>query len=425
MNDKALAKIEADPEVAVAKWRENSALMETVREAVFPGANDAELALFLHDCQRQGCHPLDRMIHPTTYTDQRSGKRKYVAVTSIDLMRSRAAESGEYAGSDEPDYGPEVESRDQANKNYKHPEWCRVTVHRIVQGQRYSFTHKAWWSEYYPGDARGAMWRKMPHNQLGKCCEAAALRKGFPRELGRVFVEGERIEDEQPDFRDIAKQEEREPVAEVRGAVDAAGAAPVPEKDWRKEFAALARANGYSAKRGLTQLVNVLRSEHGLAPIQWAQVEAMEQATWKDYYERCAKRGWPRPSAEAPAGPEPDAPPANTSHAEVLPDDVPPPDDAPDYGDAAEPPDPEGEALLNAYHDLEVAANRLTGVVGVTVLKEHPAGSGKHWIVFKPVLLAGTPLKVWEAGGPTLGVRQMQNLTRALVDEAQKRDRTR
>ena len=213
--------------------------------------------------------------------------------------------------------------------------------------------------------------------------------------------------------------------AEVQDAVDAAGAAPVPDKDWRKEFAGLARTNGYSAKRGLTQLINVLRREHGLAPIQWAQVEQIDQVTWKDYYERCAKRGWPKPTAETSAGPEPDAPPADTSSAEVLPDDVPPPDDAPDYGDAAEPPDPEGEALLNAYHDLEVAANRLTGVVGVTVLKEHPQGSGKRWVVFKPVLLAGTPLKVWEAGGPTLGVEQMQNLTKALDGEAQKRDRTR
>src|SRR5437867_819434 len=69
--------------------------IELVRKTVAAGATDAELKLYLFDCQRQGVHPLDRLLHFT----KRGGK--YTPVTSIDLMRTRAADTGEYAGSDD------------------------------------------------------------------------------------------------------------------------------------------------------------------------------------------------------------------------------------------------------------------------------------------------------------------------------------
>ena len=225
----AIAPVAADPDTAVAKWRANAELVETVKQAVFPDANDGELALFFHDCQRQNCHPLDRLIHPTVYVDQKTGKRRYVAVTSIDLMRSRAADSGGYAGSDEPEFGPEVQDKDGYGKDYKRPEWCRVTIHRLVQGQRSAFTHKAWWTEYYPGDGRGQMWRKMPHNQLAKCTEAAALRKAFPRELERAYVEGESSEYEAPPDVDIRRPAQHGR-SEAREIIEGAGEAPLPEE---------------------------------------------------------------------------------------------------------------------------------------------------------------------------------------------------
>src|SRR5688572_21710571 len=78
-------------------------LRQIVRDTVFPDATDAELALFAHDCQRQGVHPLDRLIHPQIRMNK--GKRRYVAVTSIDLMRSRAADTGEHAGTEDAEYG--------------------------------------------------------------------------------------------------------------------------------------------------------------------------------------------------------------------------------------------------------------------------------------------------------------------------------
>lgn len=148
-----------------------------VKRTITPGATNDELALFLYDCKRMGVHPLDRMLHFT----KRGGR--YVPITSIDLMRSRAAETGELAGIDDAAF-----DGTPAEADFK----ATVTVWRIVHSQRCSFTATARWSEYYPGDGPGgAMYRKMPHVMTAKCAEALALRKGFPRELHGVYTREE------------------------------------------------------------------------------------------------------------------------------------------------------------------------------------------------------------------------------------------
>ena len=143
-----------------------------IKATVAAGATDAELKLFLFDCQRQGVHPLDRLLHFT----KRSGK--YTPITSIDFMRIRAADTGEYAGSDDAEF-----VHDDADT----PVYATVTVYRLTQGTRYPYTATARWDEYKP-DQNDFLWRKMPHTMLGKCAEALALRKGFPRQLSGLYA---------------------------------------------------------------------------------------------------------------------------------------------------------------------------------------------------------------------------------------------
>jgi phage recombination protein Bet len=155
--------------------------IQTIKTAIFKGAEESELKLFLHDCQRQGVHPLDRLIHPTIRTDK-SGKRTYTAITSIDLFRSRAEDTGFYAGNDDP-----VFSGTPKGDDFK----ATVTVYKIVHGVRCPFTATARWSEYKPAPPNDFMWNKMPCGQLGKCAEALALRKAFPRQLSKLYVHEE------------------------------------------------------------------------------------------------------------------------------------------------------------------------------------------------------------------------------------------
>ena len=155
---------------------------ELITRTIAVGATPDELKLYLYDCARQGVHPLDRLIHFT----KRSGK--YTPITSIDFMRIRAAETGEYAGSDDAIFPEDGQA---------FPARATVTVWRITDGQRYAYTATARWSEYKP-DQNDFMWRKMPHTMLGKCAEALALRKGFPRQLAGLYAKEELDQAEAP-----------------------------------------------------------------------------------------------------------------------------------------------------------------------------------------------------------------------------------
>ena len=156
--------------------------MDLIKTTVAKDATPDELKLYLFDCARQGVHPLDKLIHFTVRKNQRTGARHYTPITSIDFMRIRAAETGEYAGSEDAVFGDLYEN--------KVPVSATVTVWRLVQGQRCPFTATARWSEYKP-EQDDFMWKRMPCTMLRKCAEALALRKGFPKQLAGLYAKEE------------------------------------------------------------------------------------------------------------------------------------------------------------------------------------------------------------------------------------------
>lgn len=186
-----LALAKRDDEIVVT-----SEQLDLVKRTVAQGATDAELRLFLYDCQRRGVHPLDRLLHFT----KRGGK--YVPIVSIDLMRSRAADTGEYAGNDDAEFDG-IAKTDGFS--------ARVTVYRLVQGQRCAFSATARWSEYCPPAGQDTMWKKMPHTMLAKVAESLALRKGFPQQIGGLYSSEEMAqapEDEQERSQPVQPKDE-------------------------------------------------------------------------------------------------------------------------------------------------------------------------------------------------------------------------
>lgn len=155
--------------------------VELIRRTVAKGATNDELSLYLHDCQRRGVHPLDRMLHFTIRVDKQ-GVRRYTPITSIDLFRARAGETNEHAGTDDAVYVTE--------DGTQYPAVASVTVYRLKSGLRCPFTATARWKEYKPAKD-DFMWIRMPYTMLAKCAEALALRKAFPAELGGLYTQDE------------------------------------------------------------------------------------------------------------------------------------------------------------------------------------------------------------------------------------------
>jgi phage recombination protein Bet len=160
--------------------------VDLVKSVVFKGATDEELKLFFFECRRRGVHPLDRLIHPVVRKDK-DGARRVSFQTSIDLFRSEAEGTGEYRGQKDVEYGPMTEW-DKIDK--KVPEYAKATIKRFDEhtGDIIEISATAYWEEYYPGEQLGFQWRKMPRLMLGKCAEALALRKAFPRKLAGLYT---------------------------------------------------------------------------------------------------------------------------------------------------------------------------------------------------------------------------------------------
>lgn len=183
MEEKNLAKLEGALQRRIEVTPDQLAV---IKRTIFPTATDDELKIFVYECTRRGVHPFDRKIFPVKYKTKEEGEEKTLAfITSIDMFRSEAQETGEYAATGEPEYGEE--------KEQGFPEWAKVTVWRYVpvpdgSYERTSFTATARWKEFYPGEKKGFMWRSKPYHMLAKCAEAQAFRKAFPQKLAGLYV---------------------------------------------------------------------------------------------------------------------------------------------------------------------------------------------------------------------------------------------
>ena len=182
--------------------------------AVYPSAQSVDsVCMALAYCKSRQLDPFKRPVHIVPMWDSR--RQGYVDTVwpGIAELRTTAARTGEYAGCDEVVFGPDREhtfkgriknrgSWQDAEKTVVFPEWCQLTVYRIIAGQRCAFVGpKVYWTETYAtvgkSELPNEMWEKRPRGQLEKCGEAGSLRRAFPEELGNVYaaeeMHGQRI----------------------------------------------------------------------------------------------------------------------------------------------------------------------------------------------------------------------------------------
>lgn len=159
-------------------------LIEVLQSSLYPGASPASVKLVLGYCKASGLDPLTKPVHIVPMWDKNTRQMREVIMPGIDLYRTKAARTGQHAGTDEPQFGPMIEVV-LDGQTFTVPEWCGVVVYRVVDGQKRAFCAVEYWIENYAtagkdSAAPNTMWKKRPRGQIAKCAEAQALRKGFP-----------------------------------------------------------------------------------------------------------------------------------------------------------------------------------------------------------------------------------------------------
>lgn len=194
------------------------------------GASNADLAVFMHYCQKTGLDPFSKQIYligrrtkEFEYVDGRKVERwvdKQTIQVGIDgfrVIRDRVAER----------HGVTVEYEDTIwydHEGGEHKVWlredapagCVVTV--VKDGRRFpgAIRFNSYAARTRDSGELTGQWKTMPDHMIEKCAEAFALRRAFPHDLGGIYLEDEMPQSE-PGAPAVIRQRGHVTVAEVIG----------------------------------------------------------------------------------------------------------------------------------------------------------------------------------------------------------------
>lgn len=181
-------------------------------ESIFPGAKTPMAVMMALDyCKRRKLDVYKHPVHIVAVWNSSVGEKGAMVETiwpGINELRTTAIRTGQYAGMDVPVFGPIIDhlfegkikkwanggaSWEKVEARVSFPEWCQITVFRVLGGNRVPFPGpRVYWLETYARirndcDVPNSMWEKRPSGQIEKCAEAAALRRAFPEEIGSDY----------------------------------------------------------------------------------------------------------------------------------------------------------------------------------------------------------------------------------------------
>ena len=150
---------------------------------MYPGASIESVRMVLDYCKARALDPFQKPVHIVPTWDGKSKQMRDVIMPGLNLYRTQAAASGCLACIGEPQFGPMAEFN-FGGVNVKAPEYCRVTVKRVLPSHDIAeFTAVEYFEEAVSTSKDGKptpMWQKRPRGMLAKTAESQALRKGFP-----------------------------------------------------------------------------------------------------------------------------------------------------------------------------------------------------------------------------------------------------
>lgn len=160
------------------------------------GASPADLAVFMHYCQKTGLDPFSRQIYMIPRREKQDGQwvdkqTIQVGIDGFRVIRDRVAAR----------LGATVEYEDTIwydSDGSAHTVWlwdhaptaCNVTV--IKDGKRFpGVVRTASYAAIKQDGSMVAQWRTQPDHMIEKCAEAFALRRAFPHDLGGIYLDDE------------------------------------------------------------------------------------------------------------------------------------------------------------------------------------------------------------------------------------------
>lgn len=181
-----------------AQWR-------VLTDAIFPSAKSAAaIVLAIQYCAARKLDVFKRPVHVVPMWNSALNAEVETIWPGINELQVTAARTGQWAGMDQPEWGPETTrtfSGEVGPKNAKKrvdlpitfPEWCSVTVYRMIAGQKCGFAEPVYWMESYARTSKwsevpNAIWQQRVRGQLHKNAKAASLRAAFPEEAGNDYT---------------------------------------------------------------------------------------------------------------------------------------------------------------------------------------------------------------------------------------------
>lgn len=180
-------------------------------DAIYPASTSDAIVLAIDYCRARGLDVLKKPVHIVSVWNASTGAMAETIFPSIQGLQTVAGRTGSWAGMDSPKWGPNVtrtfiggawvknavgsdEWVADIQETVEFPEWCEVTVYRMVEGQPRAFSEPVYWLETYATASRNSelptdVWVKRPRGQLHKCAKAAALRAAFPEDCSSYSAE--------------------------------------------------------------------------------------------------------------------------------------------------------------------------------------------------------------------------------------------
>jgi phage recombination protein Bet len=221
------------PVLPVQVWHQDAKKISLVKKMAAKDCSDDEFNVFVAVAADLNLNPLRKQIYAFVFNKNDAERRNMTLVVGIDGGRAIAARTGNYRPDDQE---PQWVFRDDLKDPLTNPhgiEKCTVGVyHRPTRGDPFErIVHTVYWEEFAPLVTRGEsdayewvdtgevwpdsgkpkmkkrlregstatlrldpnkeQWIRAGRNQIAKCAEMGALRKGWPEDLSRIVVEEE------------------------------------------------------------------------------------------------------------------------------------------------------------------------------------------------------------------------------------------